>query len=50
PEKKRKGRAEEIIFQHLSLLDRARASSVCRCWNDHDGCICGSLFLLLLHI
>lgn len=22
------------IFQHLSLVDRARASSVCRCWND----------------
>lgn len=22
------------IFQHLSLIDRARASSVCRCWND----------------
>ncbi|XP_031713828.1 F-box/LRR-repeat protein 3 isoform X2 [Anarrhichthys ocellatus] len=21
------------IFQHLSLVDRARASSVCRCWN-----------------
>lgn len=22
------------IFQHLSLIDRAKASSVCRCWND----------------
>ncbi|XP_041846915.1 F-box/LRR-repeat protein 3 isoform X3 [Melanotaenia boesemani] len=22
------------IFQNLSLVDRARASSVCRCWND----------------
>lgn len=22
------------IFQHLSLVDRARVSSVCRCWND----------------
>lgn len=22
------------IFQHLSLVDRARASSVCRCWNN----------------
>ncbi|MEQ2255864.1 F-box/LRR-repeat protein 21 [Ilyodon furcidens] len=22
------------IFQHLSLVDRARASSVCQCWND----------------
>lgn len=22
------------IFQCLSLVDRARASSVCRCWND----------------
>lgn len=22
------------IFQHLSLVDRARASSVCRCWNS----------------
>lgn len=22
------------IFQHLSLVDRARASSACRCWND----------------
>ena len=22
------------IFQYLSLVDRARASSVCRCWND----------------
>lgn len=22
------------IFQHLSLVDRARSSSVCRCWND----------------
>lgn len=22
------------IFQHLSLVDRARASSVCHCWNN----------------